>query len=125
MHSRVAKEWMEALARTANEKDVEAHMDLISKEVQVFGMPGIEVIDYNDWKAQCQYEFEQGILKRYSYEGINTLLMTPGRVVFETRETVEGNDGTVNTMDVEIVLAKEHDGKWRVIQEQVKNLESR
>jgi ketosteroid isomerase-like protein len=125
VESNVAKTWMEQLARTANAKDVDAHMELISRRVQVFGMPGIDVIDYDGWKAQCQYEFEQGILKRYSYEGIDVVMMMPGKVVFDTRETVEATDGTVHVMDVEIALAKEEDGQWRVIQENVKRIDSR
>ena len=119
MDSKVAKEWMEELSRTANAKDFEAHMALISKQVEVFGFPGIEVIQYADWAAQCKHEFEQGILKSYRYDGVNVLMMMPGKVAFETRETVEATDGTVNIMNVEIVLVREDDEKWRVVQERV------
>jgi len=120
MDSKIAKEWMEALARTANAKDFDAHMDLISQKVKVFGLPGIEHVDYEGWAAQCKHEFECGILKGYRYDGVNVLMMTPGKVAFETTETLEASDGTVNVMDVEIVIEKESDGKWRVIQENVK-----
>ena len=120
MDSKVAKEWMESLAATANAKNFDAHMELISKKVKVFGLPDIEVVEYEGWAAQCKHEFEQGILKSYRYGDLNVLLMMPGKVAFETRETVEANDGTVNVMDVEIVIEKESDGKWRVIQENVK-----
>lgn len=97
-------------------------MALISKQVQVFGFPGIEVIQYDDWAAQCKQEFEHGMLKSYRYDGINVLMMMPGKVAFETRETIEATDGTVNVMDVEIVLQREDDGKWRVTQERVNAL---
>ena len=119
MESKVAKEWMDELSRTANAKDFEANIALISKEVQVFGFPDIEVIRYDDWAAQCKQEFAQGILKSYRYDGVKVLMMMPGKVVFETRETIEATDGTVNVMDVEIVLQREDDGKWRVTQERV------
>jgi uncharacterized protein (TIGR02246 family) len=122
--SKVAREWMEKLARTANARDLEAHMRLISRDVQVFGVPGVEVIGYEDWRAQCAHEFAEGILKSFSYAGLEVVMMTPGRVVFETRETVEGSDGTVHVMDVEVVLTKEQDGEWRVTQENVKNVAS-
>ena len=57
MESKIAKEWMDELSRTANAKDFEAHIALISKQVQVFGFPDIEVIRYDDWAAQCKHEF--------------------------------------------------------------------
>jgi len=78
--SAVAREWLAASAHTANAKDYAAHMDLISRKVQV---------------------------------------MTPGRVMFKTVETVEANDGTVQAHGVEIILEKETDGKWRVVQERI------
>ncbi len=119
MNSKVAKEWLEALVRTANEKDYDAHMDLISKRVQVFGVPGYEMIDYNAWAAQCKHEFENNLLKRVSYEGMKVRVMTPGRVMFKTKETVEGSDGMTNINPIEILLEREDDGKWRVVQERI------
>jgi ketosteroid isomerase-like protein len=117
--STVAREWLEASARTANAKDYEAHMDLISRKVQVFGIPGLDVVGYSDWAKQCQHEFETGVLKNVSYTGIKVQVMTPGRVMFKTIETVEANDGTVQAHGVEIILEKEADSKWRVVQERI------
>ena len=117
--SAVAREWLAASAHTANAKDYAAHMDLISRKVQVFGVPGIEVIGYDDWAKQCRHEFETGVLKNVSYDGMKVQVMTPGRVMFKTVETVEANDGTVQAHGVEIILEKETDGKWRVVQERI------
>jgi hypothetical protein len=82
-------------------------------------VPGFEVIDYGGWSAQCAHEFAQGLLKSVSFRGMKVLAMTPGRVMFKTEETVEGSDGTVNRQGVEIVLEREDDQKWRVVQERV------
>jgi len=117
--STVARAWLAASARTANAKDFDAHMDLISRKVQVFGIPGIEVIGYDDWAKQCQHEFAAGVLKNVSYDGMKVQVMTPGRVMFKTVETVEASDGTINAQGVEIILEKETDGKWRVVQERI------
>ena len=119
MESKVAQTWLAAMAATANAKDYEAHMDLISKNVKVFGIPDFDVITYDAWAAQCKHEFDQNILKQVSYDGIKVLVNMPGRVMFKTMETIEATDGTVNTMAVEIVLEKETDGKWRVTQERI------
>lgn len=117
--SAVAREWLEASARTANAKDYEAHMDLISRKVQVFGIPGLEVIGYDDWAKQSRHEFDTGVLRKVSYNGLKVQVMTPGRVMFKTIESVEANDGAVQAHGVEIILEKEQDGKWRVVQERV------
>jgi hypothetical protein len=115
----VAKQWLEEAAKTANAKDYNAHMDLISKHVQVYGQPGFDVIDYNDWAKQRQHEFEQGLLKQVSYSGFRVVTVTPRRIKFRTIKTVEGTDGAVNKQGIEVLLELEDDEKWRVVQERV------
>ena len=119
METRHAKDMLEALALTANAGAYTSHMDLISKEVSVYGVPGFDVIGYDDWARQCQYEFDEGLLQRVSYEGLRVVTVTPENILFKTLETVEGTDGTVNRHGVEILIRKEADGKWRVVQERM------
>ena len=119
MESKPANDMLEALALTANAGAYTSHMDLISQEVSVYGVPGFDVIGYDDWARQCQYEFDEGILKRLSYEGLSVVTVTPDKVLFITTETVEGTDGTVNRHGIEILIRKEADGKWRVLQERI------
>ena len=119
MESKVAREWLDEMARTANAKDFTAHMNLISKQVQVFGVPGFEVIGYDDWARQCQHEFAEGILAQVAYRDLKVQAMTLGRVMFKTLETLQTVDGASQTQGVEIVLTKETDGQWRVTQERV------
>ena len=110
---------LEALALTANAGAYPSHMNLISKEVRVYGVPGFEVIGYDDWARQCQYEFDEGILKRVSYEGMQLVNVTQENILFKTIETVEATDGTINRHGVEILIRMEADGKWRVLQERM------
>ncbi len=110
---------LETLALTANAGAYTSHMNLISKGVSVYGVPGFEVIGYDDWARQCQYEFDEGILKRVSYEGMQLVTVTQENVLFRTIETVEAKDGTINRHAVEILIRKEADGKWRVLQERI------
>ncbi|MHB8535218.1 MAG: hypothetical protein ACYDBW_07225 [Sulfuricaulis sp.] len=117
--SAIARDWLAASARTANAKDNDAHLGLISRKMQVFGVPGLEVIGCDDWANQCRHEFEIGVLKNVSYAGLKVQVMTPGRVMFTTIETVEASDGAVQVHGVEIILEKEADGIWRVLQERV------
>jgi len=119
MHSKNAENMLEALAQTAHAGDYTAHMALISKDVSVYGVPGFDVIGYDDWARQCKFEFEAGLLKQVSYEGMRVVTLTPGNVLFKTIETVEGTDGTINRQGVEILIRKEDDGQWRIVQERI------
>jgi len=115
----IPMEFLAVMAETANKLDFEAHMNLISKDVSVYGVPDFEVITYDDWYKQCQHEFENKLLKRVSYDGLNILAETPDRVMFKSIETVEGNDGSINVSGIEFIIQKEDDGQWRVGQERI------
>jgi len=117
--SNKAQEFLDQMAATANAFNLELHMDLISKEVSVFGVPGFEVIGYQDWYNQCEHEFANGLLKRVSYHGLNVLAETPERIMFKSIETVEGSDDSINSHGVEFIITKEEDGNWRVSQERL------
>jgi ketosteroid isomerase-like protein len=114
-----AQEFLDRRAETANTLDLDAHMNLISKDVSVFGVPGFDVIGYDDWYNQCKHEFENRLLKQVSYKGLNVLAETPEKIMFKSLETVEGEDVTVNTSGIEFIIQKEEDGVWRVSQERV------
>jgi len=114
-----AQQFLDQMAESANALDLDAHMNLISKDVSVFGVPGFDVIGYDDWFNQCRHEFENKLLKQVSYKGLNVLAETPDKIMFKSLETVEGEDGTVNTNGIEFIIQKEADGVWRVSQERV------
>ncbi len=115
----IAKQWLEASAQTATSKQFEEHFNLISKRVQVKGVPGFESISYNDWARQCEQEFKENVLERVSYEGLLITAYNDKQIMFKTLESVFATDGTKKTHGVEIVLEKEQDGVWRVIQERI------
>jgi hypothetical protein len=114
-----AQEFLNQMAETANTLDLDADMNLISKDVSVFGVPGFDVIWYDDWFNQCKHEFENRLLKQVSYKGLNVLSETPEKIMFKSLETVKGEDGTVNTSGIEFIIQKEEDGVWRVSQERM------
>jgi hypothetical protein len=107
------------MARTANDRDLDGHMDLISRQIALFGVPGFEVLGYEDWQAQCAHEFTTGLLARVSYQGLRLIAETETRIMFMTVETVEATDGTVNVSGVEAILELEPDATWRLVQERV------
>ena len=119
MSQSIAEQWLLDIAHTANAKDFTAHMDLISKRISLHGVPDFETIGYEDWARQCQYEFENNILKSVRYDGFKLVADASDRIMFKTFETVEAMDGTINAQGVEMLLEKEDDGKWRLVQERV------
>jgi len=114
-----AQSFLDLMSATANDLNLNEHMNLISKDVAVFGVPGFEVIGYQDWFNQCQHEFENNLLKKVSYQGLNVLAETPERIMFKSIETVEGSDGEKNSNGIEFIIQKEDDGQWRVSQERI------
>ncbi len=113
------QEFLDAMAETANRHDLAAHMNLISKDVQVYGVPNFEVINYNDWYNQCKQEFEEKLLLRISYDGLHILAEAPGRVVFAAIEMANARDGHEHIYCIEFTIQKEGDGQWRVVQERI------
>jgi len=107
------------MAKTASQHDLEKHMDLISKEVEVFGVPGFETISYDDWFRQCESEFKDKLIETVSYENIEIIDSTETVIMFKTIEHIETKDKTKNTTNVLIVITREDDGKWRATQERI------
>ncbi len=119
MSKEIALKWLEDCSRTANALDFTAHMNLISKRVSLTGVPGFDNIGYDDWFAQCEHEFGNKLLKRVQYKGLKMVVETETRLMFKTYETVEAVDGTINAQGVEMLIEKETDGVWRLLQERV------
>ena len=118
-HKEVIKTFLSAMAQTASQHDLEKHMALISKTVEVFGVPGFEQIEYDDWFRQCEKEFEEKLIKEVGYESIEIIDSTDSVIMFKTIEHIETSDNVKNTNNVLIVITREDDGNWRVTQERV------
>ncbi len=115
----IIQQWMQACCKTLAQYDLEAHLDLISKNVQVFGVPGFEVIDFSGWEAQCKYEFANKLIKAVEYQGLKILRESPTTIIFITLEIIMDADGNKIPSGIEAILTKEADDKWRVTHERV------
>jgi len=115
----IIKTFLTDMAETASQHKLEKHMNLISKEVEVFGVPGFETINYDDWFRQCENEFKEKLIKEVSYENINIIDSSDSVIMFKTIEHIETNDKIKNTTNVLIAITCEDDGKWRVTQERI------
>jgi hypothetical protein len=55
-------------------------MGLISRSVNVAGVPGFDSIGCDDWYTQCQHEFEKEVLKGVRYDGLKITAETPNSI---------------------------------------------
>lgn len=94
-------------------------MNMISRKVQLFGVPGFEVINYDDWSRQCEHEFAEKVLQSVAFQGLDVVTLTPLKIMFKTFERVEAKDGAVNEAGVEMLIQKELDEVWRLVQQRV------
>lgn len=115
----IAQEWMDASAKTATERDFDAHFNLISKKVRVTGVPGFESISYDDWARASEKDFKDGVLVSVTYNGLKMTAHNDTQIMFKTLETILANDGSQKMQGVEVLIELEEDGVWRVIQERV------
>jgi len=119
MSETIAKQWLTELVSTAQQLDHAAHMNLISKNVSVVGVPGFDNISFHDWFNQTAHEFEQGVIADITYRGLKLRAATDDRIMFVTHETITGVDGKQNAQGIECLIEKEDDGRWRLVQQRV------
>ncbi|MBL7002910.1 MAG: hypothetical protein ISR69_02645 [Gammaproteobacteria bacterium] len=117
----IIQQWMDTCCSTIKSYDHAGHMNQISKSVQVYGIPGFEVIGYDDWFKQCEYEFNDKLVKSASYQGLKIKHEEDNKIMFLTIETINATDGNSEERGIEILLIKEEDGHWRVVQERLIN----
>ena len=115
----IIKTFLSDMAQTASQHDLEKHMNLISKQVEVFGVPGFETISYDDWFRQCENEFKEKLIKSVTYENIDIIDSDESIIMFKTIEHIETKDKAKKTSNVLIAITNEDDGKWRVTQERI------
>jgi len=115
----LAEQWLSDAAESAGQKDLNAHMGMISKRVSLEGVPGFDNIDYDKWYAQCRHQFENAMIKSIAYKGFNLISATDSQIIFTVFETVVGSDNTLNEQIVEMSLEQEDDDHWRLVKERV------
>ena len=115
----IAEQWLTDAADSAGQKNLKAHMAMISKRVSVQGVPGFDNIDYDIWYKQCRHQFENAMIKSIAYKGFNLVSSAESQINFTVLERVVGTDGSLNEQLVEMSLVKEEDDVWRLLQERV------
>lgn len=119
------QDWLAAITKTVELRNIHAHMGLVSKTVRVYGVPGSETIAYIDWRKRRQTEFEKNLLKELSYDFIRMKKITQKRLHFVAVETMLGMSGNSFEISKEIILEKEYDGIWRVVEEKITSVKKK
>lgn len=115
----ISKSWLNSVMDTVTTKDLNTHFNLISRKVNLTGVPGFESIGYDDWANQCKHEFENNLIKQISYTGFKLRVNTDTSIMFKTYETVEAFNNSINAQGVEVLIEKKDDNQWRVVQERI------
>lgn len=116
---KIAKNWLNSVVESVTSKDLNAHLNLISKKVNLTGVPGFDSIGYDDWANQCKHEFENNLIKQIIYTGFKLRVNNDTSIMFKTHESVEASDNTINAQGIEVIIEKEDDEQWRVVQERI------
>lgn len=115
MTQETVESWLRSFRQTALDRDLEGHMAHISKDVGVFGVPGFDVLGFQDWRQQCAHEFPQGLIRNIDYAAPLMRVDTADRMMFKTLETTHTSDGGIIAQALEFVLQLEA-GEWRLKQ---------
>ncbi len=115
----IAEAWALACCETLERHDLDGHMNLISRQVQVFGLADLDVVDYNFWLKQMQEQFAGGVVTSLSYYLNSVKAESDSLIKFTAMEYLTDNAGEKHENPLLVVLAKEEDGFWRAIEEKI------
>ncbi len=113
--------WLDRMSESVKQRDLDAHMELVSKKVLVYGIPNRETLGYYDWKQRRRNEFYRQRLASLTYSNLNIKTITLRRVGFEVTEIMQATTGQKVQLEKEILLEQEADNEWRVVEETIKN----
>jgi hypothetical protein len=122
---KIAQQWLDDVSFSAATWNLDAHMQLVSRQVLVTGIPHIDSIDYDGWKQRRRNEFDNKLLRSLTYQLYKIISASDEQLRFAVEETMRGNNGKTLVIDKQVTLGKEDDGKWRVQQERVDFIRSR
>jgi len=115
------RKWLSNITETVKNRDLKKHMDLVSENVVIYGMPKGNTLNYADWYSRRKNEFERGILKDLSYHNLQVKNFGLRRLIFSIEEIMDGNSGDMAVINKQVILEQEKDEQWRVVEETIKN----
>ena len=115
------KKWLSNVTKTVKERNLQKHMDLVSENVVIYGMPKGNTLNYADWYARRKSEFERGVLKDLTYHNLLVKNFGLRRLIFSIEEIMDGTNGDMAVINKQIILEQEQDEQWRAVEETIKD----
>ncbi len=116
----IIEDWLQALRTSVEQHDLTAHMALVSKNARIYGLPNHKEIDYAAWKQRRKNEFDQDRLHGLVHKIIRIRLSLQRRIGFELEEHMLASDGKVFVILKDVLLEREEDDNWRVVEETIR-----
>ena len=114
------KKWLSNVSETVSSKDLNRHMDLISENVVVYGMPGGVPLSYADWRGRRKHEFKLGLLKSVGYNNLRIKNIGLRRLTFNIDEVMDATNGDLVIINKDVILEQEQDKQWRSVEESIR-----
>jgi len=115
------RKWLTNITETVKSKDLEKHMDLVSENVAVYGMPSGKTLSYADWRNRRKSEFQRGLIKNLAYEKLAIRTIGLRRLIFSVEEIMDATNGDLLIVNKNITIENEQDNTWRVVEETIKD----
>ncbi len=115
------QKWLSNITETIKTKDIKKHMELVSKNVAVYGLPNGKTLNYADWKKRRQSEFKRGLIDSIQYDKLSIKNFGLRRLTFKIEEITDSSNNALLLVNKEIILEQEQDNQWRVVEETIKN----
>ena len=115
------RKWLSNITETIKTKDLKKHMDLVSENVVIYGMPSGKTLNYADWHNRRKSEFNRNLIKSIDYHNLKIKTFGLRRLIFDIEEIMDGSNGDLAIINKQVVLEEEQDNIWRVVEETIKN----
>ncbi len=116
----IVRELLDELAFTVAVRDLPAHTQCVSRRLRVFGVPGVEAMDYAGWYTRRSNELKKPLLYSLAYRDLAITGADEQEITCSVREVLKSMQGAVMVLDKDMVIAREEDGQWRVLSEHIK-----
>lgn len=113
------RKWLSNITETVKEKNLQKHMDLVSENVMIYGMPKSGTLNYADWYKRRKSEFARDILKDLTYHNLKVKNFGLRRLTFSVEEIMDGTNGDMAVINKQIILEQEKDEQWRAVEETI------
>ena len=115
----IARRWVEDREISLAVRRLQMHLDLVSEDLRVYGVPGADCLDAEAWAARRRRDWTR--LKSLRHEALRMKNITLRRIRFSVSEVLTTVNGATLTTEKEILLEQEAEGVWRAVEERIRS----